>query len=131
VEGILAAPPETVWRIIGDVPRWPRWWPGVTAASIAGPFVAGTNFAFSEGVAISAWLALAQPPTQVAWVGHAWTVQAIHVWKFDAVPGGTRVRVTESMSGFPIGWLFSSADLRHNLEDSLAGLRRAAAARRP
>ncbi len=127
-ERIVAATPETVWRIVANVPGWPSWWPGVTTATIAGPFVPGTRFAWSQGVAIKSRLALVQPPSRLAWTGQAWTVRAIHVWRFDPIAGGTRVRVAESMAGFPVGWLFSSAGLRRNLQASLEGLHRAAEA---
>jgi hypothetical protein len=37
------APPEAIWRVWADVPRWGEWNPDIERIEISGPFEAGTT----------------------------------------------------------------------------------------
>jgi len=39
-----SAPPETLWRIFGDVPGWKKWNAGIERIEMHGPFSVGSEF---------------------------------------------------------------------------------------
>ena len=40
----IPAPPEAVWRLLGDVDGWVRWNAGIESISLDGPLAVGTRF---------------------------------------------------------------------------------------
>ena len=44
-----AAPPESVWAVLAEIDKWPRWNPDVKSASLAGPLAPGTQFRWKAG----------------------------------------------------------------------------------
>ena len=100
-EAVIEAPIDLVWSLQSDLANWPAWNPAVSKMRIEGPVSPGTQFRWKAGGAgIVSKLALVTPPHAIAWTGRTLGVQAVHVWSFEAVPGGTRVETRECFLGF-------------------------------
>jgi hypothetical protein len=114
LEVVIQAPVEKVWSLLTAVNEWPQWQTAIKEAQIDGPVASGTTFAWSAGsMHIHSRLALVVPDEQLAWTGKAWTATAVHVWKFERLPGNrTRVTTDESVSGFLVTFFYSSRDLQ-------------------
>jgi uncharacterized protein YndB with AHSA1/START domain len=113
VQIVIDAPPSKVWTILADIKDWPKWQTDIIAVDIKKPPTDGVVFDWStDGGHISSRLALYVPQRQLSWTGHLLIFQAIHVWTLSPLTGGrTLVQTKESMSGWPLGWLYSSHDL--------------------
>ncbi len=109
----IPAPVAKVWSLMTDIERWPDWQPDIRRTSIAQKLSVGTIFRWSTGSGhIRSRVALLDPQRRLAWTGRLLIFRAIHVWKFQSLPGGRTFVVTrESIAGWPIGWLYSSRDL--------------------
>lgn len=96
----VAAPVETVWRVLTDLERWPSWNPDVTSMSVDGPLAAGTVFRWKAGPGtIVSTIQRVDPLRVVAWSGKTLGVKATHVWYFEQVGETTHVRTEESLNG--------------------------------
>lgn len=128
---IIEAPRERVWRILVNVPQWPRWQPDISTVAGASPLAAGTTFIWqTDGTTIHSHVALFSPPSVVAWTGRAATARAIHVFVLTALgPNRTKVQSRESMDGFLITWFYDSATLQKSEDTLLKNLAIAAHAR--
>ena len=98
----IAAPPETVWRLLSQVNQWAAWQPDITAPHLNGPFQAGTSFDWrSGGLRIHSTLHTVEPPARIGWSGAAFGTFAVHNWTLTRLPNGhTAVRVDEGMEGW-------------------------------
>lgn len=97
----VAAPPEVVWDTLADFERWPRWNSEVKSLSIVGPVAEGTRFKWKTGpLSITSDLREVRRPSLIAWTGHAFGIDAVHVWRFEPRDAGTLVHTEESWSGW-------------------------------
>jgi uncharacterized protein YndB with AHSA1/START domain len=96
----IAAPVETVWKVLTAIDRWPSWNPDVKSVAIDGPAVEGTPFHWKAGPStISSTVTHVERPRLIAWTGRTLGIRAIHVWTFEEAGGSTFVRTEESYEG--------------------------------
>jgi len=119
-EGIdIAADPETVWKVIAAIDRWPGWNPDIKSVSIEGSVAKGTRFRWKSGPGtITSVIQSVKRARLLAWTGKTLGIRAIHVWKLEPLNPGTRVTTQESWEGWPARVLRSS--MRKTLEKALA-----------
>lgn len=100
-EAFVHAPPTVVWAVQSDLTRWSSWNPDVGALDLRGPLAPGTDFRWKGGgLPIRSTLQVVDAPRRIGWTGRApLGLHAVHVWTFEAVDGGTRVRTEESFAG--------------------------------
>jgi hypothetical protein len=97
----INAPLEVIWNLITEITRWSAWNPAVSKAKLNGSFAPGTTFDWkSNGFAIHSTLQEIAPMSRLVWTGKALGTSAIHVWTFEAVGDGLRVRTAESFDGW-------------------------------
>ena len=96
----IAAPPETVWEVIADLPGWPTWNPDVRSMSLDGPFEPGSAFRWKSGsTSLVSTLQVIDPPNEIAWTGVTMGIHAVHVFRFERSDGRTIARSAESFRG--------------------------------
>lgn len=98
----IAAPPETVWRLLSQVDQWAAWQPDITSPHLNGPFQVGSSFDWqSGGLHIHSTLHTVEPLARIGWSGAAFGTFAVHNWTLTRLPNGhTEVRVDEGMEGW-------------------------------
>ena len=122
----VAAPVDTVWRVLTDLERWPSWNPDVTSMSVGGPLAEGTVFRWKAGPGtIVSTIEHVDPPRVVAWSGRTLGVKATHVWHFEQKGETTHVRTEEALRGLVARVLRASLQktLDKALEDGLRNLK--------
>ncbi len=105
LERTIAAPPERLWALHTDVPRWTEWQRDITSAGLDGEFAVGTSFTWmTNGLdqPVTSTLYAVQPGCSTLWGGPAAGIIGIHHWMFTPVDGGTTVMTEESWSGDPV-----------------------------
>jgi len=96
----IDAEPDNVWAIMADIEAWPRWNPEVKDASLRGELKPGTQFQWKAGPGkITSLLQNVEPPHLLAWTGKIMGINAIHVFRIDAVDLKTIVETEESWDG--------------------------------
>ncbi|MFI6876131.1 SRPBCC family protein [Streptomyces sp. NPDC050400] len=93
-EALVRAAPPTVFALLGDVPRWPEWAPGITRVR-AGPLDRAFDVV-SHGRRFEVYVGEHLPPGRLGWSGVGAGVQMYQAWRLTAVAGGTRA-VTASV----------------------------------
>jgi hypothetical protein len=105
-EVVVAADPETVWKLIASIEDWPQWNPDVREASIEGNVTEGTNFKWKAGPGtIRSTLRRVDRPRLLGWTGKTLGIPAIHVYRLEETDHHTRVILEESWAG-PLARLF-------------------------
>ena len=124
----IGAAPAMVWKTLSDVSGWAAWQPDIRTTAIAQPAAAGVPFAWTtSGGTIHSRIVLYEPEHRLAWIGHMLVFRAIHVWQLAPLRGGeTTVTTTESLSGWPISWFYSSDELHEADQRWLTALKREA-----
>ncbi|MFC5381810.1 SRPBCC family protein [Aquipuribacter nitratireducens] len=121
-ERVVGAAPARVLALLRDVTAWPAWQPEVQRVDRVEPqglLRVGSTFRWrSGGVWITSTVVELEEGRAIAWTGRAVGTRAVHTWVLDEVPGGTRVRTEESMSG----WLprLLPGAVRRTLENGVA-----------
>jgi hypothetical protein len=99
-EAIVAAPVDTVWEVLRDLPNWPSWNRSVSKLEQQGDIRPGTSFVWvAGGSTIRSRIEEIERPRRIVWTGRTLGIRAVHVWEFEATPDGTRVRTRESFEG--------------------------------
>ncbi len=94
--------PETVWRVIAAIDRWPSWNPDIKSVSLEGSVTKGTRFRWKTGPGtITSIIQGVKRARLLAWTGKTLGIRAIHVWKLEPLNSGTRVTTQESWEGWP------------------------------
>lgn len=78
------ATPESVWRLLADVPNWKRWNAGIEKIELLGVFAKGTTFSM-------------QPPGSDAFISTLIEVIENEEFTDETVIGGTRVVVAHCL----------------------------------
>jgi len=128
---VIDASAAQVWNILVDIQDWPKWQTDITAVSIKQKPAVSVQFEWSTGQGtIHSCVALFEPQRRLAWTGRLFIFHAIHAWMLTPLPNGrTLVQTRESMSGWPIGLLYSSGDLLSADNQWLADLKKKAEAK--
>jgi uncharacterized protein YndB with AHSA1/START domain len=114
----IAAPPETVWDVLTDFERWPRWNPDVKSMSFSGTVGEGAVFRWRAGPGtISSRIRRVDRPRLIGWTGKTLGIEAVHVYRLEPHDGGTHVTTEESYEG-ALARLFRGPILRM-LENAL------------
>ena len=132
----IAADPETVFSIMSAIDEWPAWNPDIKWVKLDGPIEPGTVFKWKSGPsALTSTLQVVDRPHEIAWTGTTMSINAVHVFRFEARDGGTLARSAESWEGLVASILkgYSRKTLNKGIQRILSLLkteaeRRAAAA---
>jgi uncharacterized protein YndB with AHSA1/START domain len=96
----IGADPQTVFAVIADIDQWPTWNPDVKSVTLQGQVQPGTVFRWKAGPSsLTSTLQVVDPPTEIAWTGTTMGIRAVHVFRFQALGGGTLARSEESWEG--------------------------------
>jgi hypothetical protein len=99
-EAEIEAPAARVWAVLSDIRNWPSWNPEVSAVSMYGEFVPGTDFRWkASGVTIISELQEIEPKRRLLWTGRSPGIRATHLWLLEEQAGNTRVRTEECFEG--------------------------------
>ncbi|OGP58863.1 MAG: hypothetical protein A2V67_19300 [Deltaproteobacteria bacterium RBG_13_61_14] len=117
----INAPVDKVWKLMLDIPSWPRWFPTLKAAGmISGqPLAQGSVFYFKLGLVgpamnMKVTITASEPNKRVAWAGGMLGVTGVHSFDFEAQGDKTRVTSREVLQGPMVGLmklLFNDDDL--------------------
>lgn len=126
VEAIIAAPVETVWRLLARLERWPQWRKKVSRIRVDGPHQVGTRFVWISGrTKTISELKEVVFPERLAWSGRGFGLRALHTCELRAFNNFTHIRATESFEG-PLAFLFPGLvkkKVAETLEEALAELK--------
>lgn len=101
-----------------DFAGWPSWNPQITAITVEGALEPGTRFRWRSGPGtITSLLRAVDPPHELGWSGKTLGIKAVHVWRLQAIAGGTRVTTEESWRGWPARLLRTR--MTRTLEDAI------------
>ncbi len=96
----IEADPDTVWNILADIEAWPKWNHDIKNATLHGELEAGTQFEWKAGPGkITSVLQNVEPPHLIAWTGKTMGINAIDVFKINAINGKSMVEEEESWEG--------------------------------
>jgi uncharacterized protein YndB with AHSA1/START domain len=116
-ERVIPAPLDVVWNAHTDVAAWPAWQTAVVTNELLdpGPLAPGSRFRWTTPVpetplspattlTITSTVQQVEPQRCIRWTGPAEGPglridEGVHVWTFEAVPGGTRVVTEETHAG--------------------------------
>jgi uncharacterized membrane protein len=112
----IAAPRESVWRVLAAVAAWPEWLPTVSNVQpLDGePLKIGSRYTVRQpGLRPATWVVTElEPPRCFAWHARSPGLLMMAAHAIDEAPGGgCRVALRFSFTGVlgaPIGWLFRS-----------------------
>lgn len=126
----IAASPQKIWRLLSEIDQWPTWNKNIKSAHMLGQFRSGESFVWDvNGTTISSKLRLVDREKGLAWTGHALGLQAAHVWTIEQLSENkARIRVRESMAGFPASLFYSSPELKAADQEWLSALKATAEA---
>ncbi len=122
----VSASPQDVWAVLNDIGAWPSWSPGVREARLEGTLAPGTRFRWRSGRAtITSVLTVVEPVRELAWTGTSMGLRAVHVWRIEPAPAGSRVTTEESWDGWPARLLHDRMErtLRRSISETLHSLK--------
>ena len=102
----ISASPGAVWALLSDISAWPTWNPEVLEAHLEGGLEPGSRFVWSAGPGtITSVLRSVVHARELGWTGSTMGVHAVHVWRIEPTPRGSRVTTEESWSGWTVRFL--------------------------
>ena len=122
----ISASPAEVWAVISDIGGWPAWNPDVREARLDGDLAPGSRFRWRAGPGrITSVLRSVEPDRELGWTGSTMGVHAVHVWRLESSPLGTRVTTEESWSGWPTRLMHGRMEhtLRRAIHEGLHALK--------
>jgi hypothetical protein len=122
----INADPDAVFSVIAAISEWPSWNPDVRSAMLQGTLEPGTVFRWKSGPSsLTSTLQVVDPPREIAWTGTTMTIKAVHVFRFQAIGGGTLARSEESWEGLIASVLkgYSRRTLDRGIRNVLAHLK--------
>jgi len=126
----IAAPRESVWRVLAAVVAWPEWLPTVSSVQpLDGkPLKIGARYTVHQPkLRPATWVVTElEPPRCFVWQARSPGLLMIAVHTIEEAPaGGSRVVLRFSFAGVlgaPLGWLFRSTTERY-LAQEVASLK--------
>ena len=122
----IAAPRESVWRVLAAVVAWPKWLPTVRSVQPLDcePLTIGARYTVRQPkLRPATWVVTElEPPRCFVWQARSpgLLMTAVHTIE-DAPSGGSRVALRFSFAGVlggPIGWLFRSTTERYLAQEA-------------
>ncbi len=98
----IASDPQTVWKILTDINRWPNWNKTVQSAALEGPLAPGSVFRWKSGSKIVSKINRVEPNQLIAWTGKTMGITAFHVFRIQFKEGKTLVETEESFDGLMV-----------------------------
>jgi hypothetical protein len=96
----IAADPETVWKVLATIDRWPDWNPDIKSVSVDGSVAKGTKFRWkARSRKIVSVIQNVKRARLLAWTGRMRGIKAVHVWHLEPRRAGTLVVNEESWEG--------------------------------
>jgi len=118
--------PEVAWRLLHNVANWPAIRADVQDVIT----LDGGAFNWSAGpIQVRSRFALTEPGRTLTWCTLATGLEAVHVYRFEAVGLGTRLTATESMRGPLAEAAITSPQLEAQIASWLAGIKALAESR--
>ncbi len=128
-EVLIAAPVDTVWKVLTGISQWTTWQKNMTKATLQGELAEGAPFHWKAGgISFSSRIHTMKPKTEFGWTGTTLGASAIHNWTFRETDHGTLVTVEESLQGVLPRLLKKSfqKSLDTGMQESLVELKSAA-----
>lgn len=99
----IAAPVDTVWKILTGIRNWPEWQKSVTETTAPETVEEGTEFHWKAGgLSFKSRIHTAELHKAFGWTGTTLGAAAVHNWRFIEKENSTVVIVEESLQGiFP------------------------------
>lgn len=121
---VVDVPPRVVWDVLADVVNWPSIRSDVGEVTFDDVPRRGAVFAWSTaGVGLRSRFGSVEPGSLLTWTTFAPGVDAVHVYRFEAVdPGSTRILAEESMN-VPAAPYLDNAKLAVQIGTWLEGLK--------
>ncbi|HEY8067740.1 MAG TPA: SRPBCC family protein [Burkholderiales bacterium] len=126
----IAAPRESVWRVLSAVASWPEWLPTVSSVQPldGSPLEVGFQYTVHQPrLRPATWVVTElEPPSRFVWQARSpgLLMVAEHAVA-DSAPGNSHVTLRfsfEGLLGGPLGWLFRSVT-EHYLSQEAASLK--------
>ena len=96
----IAADPETVWKVLATIERWPDWNPDIKSVSLDGSVAKGTKFHWkAKSWKIVSVIQNVKRARLLAWTGRMMGIKAVHTWRLEPRGAGTLVVNEESWQG--------------------------------
>jgi uncharacterized protein YndB with AHSA1/START domain len=96
----IAADPETVWKVLATIDRWPEWNADIRSVSLEGSVAKGTRFRWKAGPwKIVSVIQNVKRARLLAWTGRMMGLRAVHAWHLEPRGAGTLVLNEESWDG--------------------------------
>ena len=102
----VAAPPESVWKLLVDLHTWRHWWPNCLEAETKDRKTLHDGSEFTLRLKLGLLqtkfrpkVDAATPPKHLVWTGRGAGVTGRHAFYLDAKPNGTFVRQQEKFDG--------------------------------
>jgi hypothetical protein len=85
---------------MADLSAWPTWNSDVKSMAFDGRLESGSTFRWKSGSAsLVSTLQVVEAPREIAWTGKTMGIQAVHMFQFEPMDGGTLARSAESFRG--------------------------------
>ncbi|HEV2515005.1 MAG TPA: SRPBCC family protein [Devosia sp.] len=122
----IARPPHVVWGLLYDVENWPH-----IRADVQGMVdLEGGGFTWSAGpIVVRSRFALTEPGRLLTWCTHGDGLEAVHLYRFEAVGPNTRLTAAESMTGPLALQALTNAQLTARIASWLEGIKALAESR--
>lgn len=105
----IAADPAIVWNVFADVERWHEWTASIKSVTRLddGPFGAGSRARVLQPLIQPAIFEVTEfnPGKNFIWTTRNGGISAVANHMVEAIPGGTRVTISLTFSGFPLLFL--------------------------
>jgi|GEM_PF-3472731 len=117
---VIARAPEVVWRLLHDVTNWPS-----IRGDVSGVVALDEGaFTWSAGaIPVRSRFALAEPGRTLTWCTLATGLEAVHVYRFEAIGSSTQLTAAESMRGALVEAAITSPQLESRIASWLAGIK--------
>jgi uncharacterized membrane protein len=121
---VIDAPAGLVWDVLADVVNWPSIRSDIGEVTFDDVPRRGSIFAWSTaGVALRSRFGSVEPASLLTWSTVAPGLDAVHVYRFEAIdPGHTRILAEESMTA-PAAPYLNNAILGEQIRTWLEGLK--------
>jgi uncharacterized protein YndB with AHSA1/START domain len=122
----IAAPRESVWRVLADVAAWPQWLPTVTSVQAldGDPLKLGSRYTVHQPkLRPATWVVTElKPPHSFVWRARTPGLLMIATHAIEKDPtSGSRVTLRfefVGLLGAPLGWLFRSITERYLAQEA-------------